>query len=193
MSPKAHNTVYLDNTKYSLNKKKYIPKITFYKKTSNYIYSQGTIYINGEFLERNLIYAKGVIFLIDKGIFQTPKKMHQNFNISNDVVILSAEQEKALIQNGDKNITITQHHKVDNIKKFYGDKKNIRGFISHKFNKLIPIHQIEYSMVSKNPIFLTEINTDIANIKISDVSYNVQKNNLYFSINGEKREVHLAK
>ncbi len=190
-SPKAHNTIYIENINYSLNKKNYIPKITYYKKALDYIYTQGVIDIHDETLERNLIYSEGVIFLIDKGLFQTPKKMHQNFNISNDVMILNIEQNVTSVQNGDKNITITQHLKVDNIEEFYGDKKNIRGFISKQFNKLTTIHQIDYSIRSKNPIFLTEINTDIDNIKISDVSFNTKKNILYFLINGKKRQIKL--
>lgn len=190
-SPKAHNTIYIDNINYSLYKKYYIPKITYYKKGLNYIYAQGVINIHDATLERNLIYSKGVIFLIDRGIFQTPKIMHQNFNVSNDVTISSVEQNVTSIQNDNKNITITQHNSVDNVEEFYGDKKNIRGFISQKFNKLIPIHQIDYSIKSKNPIFLTEINTDIDNIKVSDVSFNATKNILHFSINREKIKIDL--
>lgn len=190
-SPKAHNTIYIDHTNYSLYKKYYIPKITYYKKSLNYIYAQGVINMHDATLERNLIYSKGVIFLIDRGIFQTPEIMHQNFNISNDVTISSIEQNVTSIQNDNKNITITQHFNVNNVEEFYGDKKNIRGFISQQFNKLIPIHQIDYSIKSKNPVFLTEINTDIDNIKVSDVSFNATTNILHFSIDGEKIKIDL--
>ena len=190
-SPKAHNTIYIENTTYTLYKKHYMPKITYYQKTLNHIYAQGVINIHDETLERNLIYSEGVIFLVDKGKFTRPKAMHQNFNISNEVTISNIKEHVTSIQNADKNMTITQHYEVDKIKKFHGDKKNIRGFISKQFNKLIAIQQIDYTMVSKNPIFLTEINTDIDNIKVSDVSFHTEKNILYFSINGQKRKIHL--
>lgn len=191
-SPKAHNTIFIENSNYHLSKSKYIPKITYYEKSSNYIYVQGVINILGEFLERNLIYSEGVIFLVDKGSFTTHKKMHQSFNISNDVTIIRAEQNVTSIKNGDKNLTITQHYNVDNIERFMANENDIRGFISEKFNQLIPISQIEYSISSSTPIFLTEINTDAENIVVSDVAYNVDKKYFQFSINGVERKVQIS-
>lgn len=157
-SPRAHNTIYIEGLEYNFHQNKYESHISHYEETNEYIYTQGIIIIDGDILKRNIIYIDGLLIVLDCGFFTSEKTLHQNFNISNDVIVKDISFNQATIDSNGHEIKIKQHTLDTTVEEYFGDTESIRGFVSEKFNILIPVKQIDFSTTGSKPFMLTEIN-----------------------------------
>ncbi|WP_429049763.1 heparinase II/III domain-containing protein [Aeromonas veronii] len=191
VSPKSHNTIFVNNKSYKPSKSD--RAFLEYFDRGNYRYARG-VNLNYEniSLERHIVYLAGVIIILDMAFSENEISIHQNFNLSDNILFDSISKLGMNLKLKTKTASLVQHVAVESFQQFYGDKEQPRGWLSKKFNSCVPLKQIEFKSFGKEPMFLTSINLDIAKTHIENLHYNSKLKLISFTINGIQTEVNIT-
>ncbi|WP_052256885.1 heparinase II/III family protein [Salinicoccus sp. YB14-2] len=157
ISPKAHNTIFIENKDYTYKLNTYPNKlrISDYRVRGNNKIIQGVNNLYSDVkIKRSIIFNKyRLIFLIDNVMSKGPESVIQNFNIDE-----SAKIEKV----NDLKYQIKINDKIYFIETFKQSKVSIAsdilpGYISKEFSKLHENERLKFSKNGKRIIFVTAI------------------------------------
>lgn len=177
-STKAHNTITINNSNYTLfepNKVKNIINITDFNSNHIYDYVKGINFgYKDTEISRSIVFVKsGIIFLLDRISSNKTQMIRQHFNLAPHIKILEEDKNKTILDSKGTKISIEQFNPVDSLIVHKADLKKPYAIMSEKLNEIIKIQQIEYSKKAKNHYFLTVItfnqSNNVNNIQFNDI------------------------
>lgn len=161
-STQAHNSLTVDGDGYPITRNNMgKANITAHLLDEAFDFVQGnhTMY-DGVTLRRGIILVRpSTILIIDEAISETQHKIQQIFNLGPEAHDLKFDKDRVSFQVGDKGVSveIQQLCGATSIRHYQGQEDPVRGFVSPRFEEVVPVHQLEFENYGHGVVFVTQI------------------------------------
>ncbi|WP_404329949.1 heparinase II/III family protein [Mesobacillus maritimus] len=197
VSPSAHNTLFIKNKRYNLDKIDNDFKNIY---TSSFLTTNRVDMVkginmgyDGVKLERTLIFIKpNILVILDSFNNETSNPISQLFNLAPHIEILDYKNERAKIKSDDEIIEIEQILPEGSFEVHNGSEEVPKAVIAKQFGKVIKTNQLEYTTEKKEGHLLTVVKLGESAVKnFKSASINEKSGLVTINANGEQFNIYI--
>ena len=160
----AHNSIAVDGESYDIENSNNIGKtaIEQYEIASNYSYVKAshTMYDGVKITRTVIFFNDGAVYFHDQIESNGHHTYTQIFNIGQDVIIDSTNQNNVILSSmrDNSSVTLTQLNPISEFESYHGSDDPVKGWRSTTFNEVTPITTLNYILEGDDVAFETAIN-----------------------------------